>query len=271
LQELFSRLKRTNQLLDFAEIYIRSGKPKSAEVCIEACGSKNLDFTKNDMNVHLRTLVDRIFIAEAKGDIKQAHDLFKSLPTTGATKTTELEARVAEAEARLALLEGDFRQAEEKSQKLERLMDSMPNTSEHEYNQTPRDKFVAEHAQSIMDRVQILNHLQKYKSAARLARWLLVRRSYPMDQFGFDAASNLAFAYQNDQHTGLASTFIQEAIYKDFASNHLAPSLYKADAKERMADLSELRANPVRARRYRAEAKEIREQLKEIVSEQKRN
>ncbi|MBA3860328.1 MAG: hypothetical protein C0507_25760, partial [Cyanobacteria bacterium PR.3.49] len=71
----------------------------------------------------------------------------------------------------------------------------------------------------------------------------------------------------NEGHKGLSDACAQEAAFKDFSSISLAPSRYMADAKDKLAQLSERRNNTVRAKRYRAEAQAMRTQAQALTTQ----
>jgi hypothetical protein len=248
---------KVKMILDYAEVLIKTGKVVSANMCLQAGANTKL-VSSIDQNLQLRISIDRVLLAEARGDLNQASSLIKDLQRDNSLQSSESQLRIAEAEARLSLLNGDFEQAEHKSRPLESALGNMSTKAERDHELSQRDKFVREHSYAIMDRVISLNQVQKFNMSARLARLLLLLRSN--DHLETDAAANLAYAYSQTKHKGLADAFTQEAEFKNFENYYHSTSRYLIDAKEKLAALREA-SNPVRARRYRAEAKEIREQL----------
>ncbi|PZM77787.1 MAG: hypothetical protein DKT66_26275 [Candidatus Melainabacteria bacterium] len=250
--------KREKLILDYAESLVRHGKSKSAIACIEAAEKSGIIKNSTKMGTRFRAL--RIFIAEEREDLTGASQLLKDLPSANGQSLSDDSLRIAELEARLALLTRDYPLAETKSRPLEVAIDSSSKFHPNGHQDSKRDQFVSEHSEAILDRVLTLNQLHDYKGAARLARLLLlIPNQY--DRTGASSAANLALAYANDGHKGLADAALHEAQFKDRGSFPFAPSRYEIDAKEKLAVLSEMKDNPLRARRYRAEAEEVREQL----------
>lgn len=254
-----SAKSRTTQILEYAELLIAYGKENSAELCLNNLMNESLSAENSDPESRLRLAVDRIFIAEAKGDLATADSISKALPESNEKISLDNQLRVSEAKARLSILNGKFEQAELSSRLVESVMEQTSNDA-REHSESNRDKYVRQHQLALLDRVQTLNHVHKFKEAAKLSRLLLRTNQWPLDHIGADAAANLAYAYSQDGHLGLAATFRQEAEYKGFGSYYLPPSRYLADAKMRLADLAATKSNPIRAERYRAEAREIRDQ-----------
>src|SRR5262249_16114216 len=150
----------------------------------------------------------------------------------------------SEIDTRLSLLSGDYALAENKCRILETTLDATSATSPGQFQNSPRDKFVSEHMEPLLDRVQSLNHTKKYSQAARLARLLLLVKSKQLyHRTGADSAANLAFSYFSEGHRGLSAAFEEEAEFKDLAGLSLGPSRYVADAKETLAAICETRGN----------------------------
>jgi len=248
-------------ILDYAETLIKQGKPKSAQVCLDAFEHSDLVEKNNNPDMRVRLSVDRILIAEERGDLDSARILLKELPKDTALKQLNDQLRICEAEARLALMSGEFHLAESKSVLLEKALENTSPKPDKNYFESQRDKFVKEHAEGLLDRVQTLNHNQKYEQAAKIARLLLISAQNQFDRAGVDSAAHLSLAYARTGHKGLAQALEYEATYRNRASYPLPPSRYFADAKETLAILSEMNNNPIRARRYRAEAQEILDQM----------
>lgn len=247
-----SSKKRAELILNYAESLIGYGNSETAQICIDAL-SGNEYLTGLGHSLRLRLLIDRILIAEDRNDLKLAALLLKELekhPRTGSSETL----RISEVEARYALLAGDFEMAEVKSKPIEIALDAGSAKPSVQYQDSERDKIVNANFAAILDRVQVLNQLEKYSQAARLARLLLTSSNNSFSRTGPAAAANLAFAYAHQGHSGLAEAFEQEAVFKNQSLPTTGRSRYEIDTKKKLAALCELRDNTIRARRYKAEA-----------------
>ncbi len=251
--------KRAELILSYAESLIRNGNLDSAELCLSALpdNASSLagpaSFTSTFQKIRTRLLADRVMLAAERADLTSANVLMKELLSVQ-TKSSSVDLRISEVDARLSLLSGDYEQAEAKSRKLEEAVDRTSTSSPMQLQTSQQDNFVNEHREAILDRVKALNHTRRYAQAARLARLLLlVHDNSLFSSTGADTAANLAVAYANSGHKGMAEVFENEAALKDLSSLPLALSRYMADAKVILALLSEMHNNSVRARRYRAE------------------
>jgi hypothetical protein len=257
--------KRIKMLLDYAESLVRQGKTTSAEVCFETIEKEGA--IKNDLKKQTKLLALRALSAEERADIPTATKLLKDLSSAKYFKSAETALIISEIETRLALLLTDYQLAELTSRPLETSLEAQSTLRSNDGQESKRDQFVNEHREAMLDRVCALNQLKNYKQAAKLARLILLT-NIRYDRTGTDCAANLAYAYLNDGHKGLADAALCEAKFNDRARSVLSPSRYELDAKEKLASLYDQQNNPLRARRYRAEAKEIREQLDKNNSSQ---
>ncbi len=257
--------KRAELVLKYAESLVKKGEPNSADLCLNALASKEFLLPSltslTGQSIRRRLLADRIMASEERYDLTSARALMKEF-VAAPGKTSSEDLRISEVDARLSLLSGDYELAESKSRALEAALDATISSSAV-LQISPRDNFVNEHREAILDRVQALNHTGKYAQAARLVRLVLLMpySNTLFSRTGAACAANLAFAYANSGHKGMGEVFEQEAAFKDLSSLPLAPSRYMVDAKEKLAVLSEARGNLPRARRYRAEAQAMRSQL----------
>lgn len=255
--------KRASLELDYAESLLRHSKTKSAEECIKALQQPTHHSVQLDFAIRKRIDIDEILIAEERGHTTKARTLLKVLAEKNQPQTLDISLRMSEAEARLALLTKDYVAAETKSRIVETTLAAQSKEGPKDYIASARDKFVNEHNEAIVDRIQALNQLQNYKQAAKLARVLLVSNNSYNDRVGADAAAQLAFSYSQDGHDGLARSMQHDAAYRNRASFPMEPSRYEADSKETLAILCEKQENLIRSRRYRSEAKDIREKLQQ--------
>lgn len=260
--------KRANSILDYAESLIRNSKTMSAEVCISELEKNTVTSEQVDEVLKTRILVDRILIAEERNELDITKKLLKNLRDKTVQDTSHNELRIAEVESRFALHMKDYDKAVTESKIVETALETQSRDRPKDYIDSNRDKFANEHGEAILDRIQALNQVHKHKEAGKLARALLVLKNPLSARLGADCAAQLAISYSQDGHDGLAKSLQDDAAFRDRWAFPLEPGRYIVDAKETLSVLCERHGNPLRARRYRAEAKEIREQLDKNNSSQ---
>ena len=261
--------KRAHLLIEYAEHLIADGKPEIAERCLAACSSGRFMDKEDRAWIAERILLDRLWIAECQGDLRQAKQLLNELPDAVATRTQPSlsdpqntgneshSSSIEELATRYDLLSGDYEGAELRSRDLETALDRISQPVDI-ITSDARDDFVEQNLDALVDRAQACLHLQKFDDASKLLRAVLSLRGRGKEDQLLNASTLLAICYHQMGHDGLAHAAREQAVYL-LVRSESEPTRVLADAYLKLATFGSNDQSPIRVKRYLQSAKKIAE------------
>lgn len=235
--------ERAQLLLDYGESLIRKGAAEAAEACFDACKGSIFIDKKNEPFVKAKVAICRMLNALYQNKNEEAKQL--NVELVNQYKIGRNKFLYVEASSKLATAETDYSKAEQLSRVLQEQYDFLPLSDKDSL-----DKFLNENRYAIIDRVQTLMRLNRFDEAASLNRKLLQASNRQPDPILAAGYANLALAYQNTNHPGLAKAAQQisesglELITDD------ADKAYIKDAYQKLSELNDVRQNSIRQKRY---------------------